>query len=153
VTSDPERDLGPAQRERWQPQTADVNVWLNNARAWENSQTADSINAFASNVRIYTSSDVAGLSACPLCYGMQEMVNVVSGPPRSCCGYGTGGDRVIARRRKRHIAYTLFPPWFAVNAPDAPFFPSENGRRPCFFCWHDERMTNDKLFASICSSC
>ena len=92
------------------PQTGDVDVWLSNARAWENSQTGAQLNAFAANVRIYTSVDVAGLSGTPrYTTGMQEMVNVfseqtvsVAPEPAAFLLLGTGlvGIGVIARRKK-----------------------------------------------------
>ncbi len=84
------------------PQTGDVNIWLNNAVAWEMGQTMPQLNAFAANVRVYTSIDVAGISGdARYTTGKQEFVSVVPEPAAFLLmGGGLLGIGIIARRRR-----------------------------------------------------
>lgn len=85
------------------PDMGDRNVWLNNAVAWEQSQTAAQLLGFGANIRIYTSVLTAGVEPdARYTTGPQEMMNVVPEPAAFLLlGTGLVGIGMIVRRRKK----------------------------------------------------
>lgn len=86
-----------------------VGTWLNNATVWEAGQTAAALTAFASQVRIYTSTNVSPNSDLNnnhtgnrYTVGKQEMINVVPEPGvMMLVGSGLVTLGLLRRRKKQ----------------------------------------------------
>ena len=82
----------------------DESLWLSNAKTWEAGQTATQLAAFANQVVIYTSSNVADLTgAARYTTGVQEMIGFTAAPePSALALLGSGLMALgLLRRRKR----------------------------------------------------